>query len=75
MVALLVLLVHPSLHHVIELDDGLGSVASKVSEETLLGEAVLEALDDIFVGDVGAGFEEAPSVGPQGLVLLLLALS
>jgi hypothetical protein len=43
----------------------------------LHGEAVLEAVDDILIGDVGdsgAHLEETPGVGPQGLVLLLLNL-
>jgi hypothetical protein len=34
-------------------------------------ESILEAEDDILIGDVGDGsahLEEAPSVGPQGLV-------
>jgi hypothetical protein len=34
----------------------------------------LEAMDDVLVGDVfdgGVHLEEAPGVGPQGLVLLL----
>jgi hypothetical protein len=37
----------------------------------------LEAVDDVLIGDVsdgGAHLEEAPVVGPQGLVLLLLDL-
>jgi hypothetical protein len=42
-----------------------------------LGEALLEAVNDVFVGDVddgGSGVEATPGVGPQGLVMLLLAL-
>jgi hypothetical protein len=38
---------------------------------------LLEAVDDILIrdiGDGGMGIEEASGVGPQGLVLLLLAL-
>jgi hypothetical protein len=40
-------------------------------------EAILEAVDNVLIADVGdggAGVEEASGVGPQGLVLLLLAL-
>jgi hypothetical protein len=38
---------------------------------------ILEAADDVLVGDIGNGgahLEETPSVGPQGLVHLLLDL-
>jgi hypothetical protein len=41
------------------------------------GEAILEAVDDVLIGDVGdcgAHLEEAPGVGSQGLVHLLLDL-
>jgi hypothetical protein len=40
-------------------------------------EPILEAADDVLVSDVGDGgahLEETPSVGPQGLVHLLLHL-
>jgi hypothetical protein len=40
-------------------------------------EAILEAADDILIGDVGDGgahLKEIPGVGPQGLVHLLLDL-
>jgi hypothetical protein len=40
-------------------------------------EAILEAADDVLVGDVGDGgshLEEMLGVGPQGLVQLLLDL-
>jgi hypothetical protein len=76
-VAFLVLLVTPSLHHVMKFHDGVGPVASKVAVEVPLGEAILEAVDDVLVedvGDGGTGVEEALGVGPQDLVLLLLAL-
>jgi hypothetical protein len=76
-VTFMVLLVGPLLHHVMELHEGLGTVAPKVLVEVPLGEVVLEAVDDILVGDVGdsgAVVEETSSVRPQGLVLLLLAL-
>jgi hypothetical protein len=74
---LLILLVSPSLHHVTKLHGSLGAVASKVAVDVLHGEAILEAVDDVLVGDVGDGgahLEEVPGVGPQGLVLLLLDL-
>jgi hypothetical protein len=59
----LVHLVGPLLHHVTELYDGRGAVATKVTVEVSLGEAILEAVDDILIGDVGDGgasVEEAP---------------
>jgi hypothetical protein len=74
---LLILLVGPSLHHVAELHDSLGAVAAEVVVDVLRAEAILEAVDDILVGDVGDGgvhLKEASSVGPQGLVVLLLDL-
>jgi hypothetical protein len=40
-------------------------------------EAILEAADDVLVGNVGDGgshLEEAPGVRPQGLIQLLLNL-
>jgi hypothetical protein len=64
---LLILLVGPSLHHIMKLHDGLGAAASKVAVDVLQGEAILEAVDDILVSDVGnvvAHLEEVPGVGP-----------
>jgi hypothetical protein len=63
---LLLLLVCPSLHHVAEPHDGLGSVATEISKESLIGDAVVEAVEDVLLGDVGDGsvcVEEAASVG------------
>jgi hypothetical protein len=68
-------LVGLSLHHVTKLHGGPRVVASKVAVDMLHGEAILEVVDDILVGDVGHGgayLEEAPGVGPKSLVLLLL---
>jgi hypothetical protein len=45
--------------------------------DMLHSEAVLEVVDDVLIGGVvhgGVHLEEVPSVGPQGLVLLLLYL-
>jgi hypothetical protein len=59
------------LHH------GFGVTATKIPEEVPLVEAVLEAINDVVVRDVGDGgvrLEETAGVGPQGLVLLLFAL-
>jgi hypothetical protein len=74
---LLILLVGPSLPHVVELHGSLGAVAAQVAVDVLHSEAVLEAVDDILIGEVGNGgafVEEVLSVQPQGLVLLLLDL-
>jgi hypothetical protein len=73
----LVLLVGPSLHHVVELHDSLRAIAAEVVVDVLQAEAVLKAVDDVLVGDVGDGgvhLEEAPGVGPENLVILLLDL-
>jgi hypothetical protein len=64
-IGLLLFLIRPSLHHVME-PRGLGSVAAKISKESLVFVAVVEAVDDIFRGDVGDGgacVKEAVSVG------------
>jgi hypothetical protein len=37
-------------------------------------ESVLEAANDVLIGDVGAHLEETLGVGPQGLIHLLLDL-
>jgi hypothetical protein len=76
-VILLVLLVSPSCHHVMELHTSSRPIASEVVVRVLREEPVLEAVDDIFIDDVsdgGAYLEEMPGVGPQGLVHLLLDL-
>jgi hypothetical protein len=63
---LLIRLVSPSRHHVVELHGGCQTVASEVVVGMLRGKAVLEAADDVLVGDVGDGgahHEEALGVG------------
>jgi hypothetical protein len=52
-------------------------IAPKVVVRELREEPVLEAADDVLVGDVsdgGACLKEVPGVGPQGLIHLLLHL-
>jgi hypothetical protein len=52
-------------------------IASEVVVRVLQEEPILEAADDVFVGDVGDGgahLEETPGVEPQGLIHLLLDL-
>jgi hypothetical protein len=65
-VPLLFLLICPSLHHVAEFHDGLGALVSEVQVDRTLEDAVVEAVDDVLVGDVGNGgvrLEEAVGVG------------
>jgi hypothetical protein len=74
---LLLLLVCPSLHHVVEPYDGLGLIAANVCKESLVGDAIVEAVDNFLLRDVGDGgvcVEEAVSVGLQELVTFLFAL-
>jgi len=74
---LFVHLVGPPLHHVAELDGGVGEVSSELAVCELRIESVMEATDCVFVGDVGDGgayFEKTVRIGPQGLVHLLLDL-
>jgi hypothetical protein len=47
------------LHHVTEPRDGLGAIAAKVSKEKLVGDAVVEGVDNNLLGDGGAYVEEA----------------
>jgi hypothetical protein len=69
-IVLLILLVSPPCHHDTQIHSN-----SRVC--VLREEPVLEAADDVLIGDVGDGgarLEEMPGVGPQGLVNLLLHL-
>jgi hypothetical protein len=76
-IVLLVLLVSPPCHHVTQLHSSSWAIASEVVVRVLQEEAILEAVDDVLIGDVGDGgahLEETPGVGPQSLVHLLLHL-
>jgi hypothetical protein len=76
-VVLLILLASPPCHHVAQLYCSSQAIAPEVVVRVLREEPVLEAADDILVGDVGNGdarLEETPGVGPQGLIHLLLHL-
>ena len=53
--ALLLFLVGPLQHHVVEGHNRLRSVSSEVAIELLSGKAVVEAVDDVVVDDVGDG--------------------
>jgi hypothetical protein len=76
-VVFLILLVSPPCHHVTQLHGSSRVVAPEVVVRVLREEAMLEAADDVHVGDVGNGgarLKEMPCVRPQGLVHLLLHL-
>jgi hypothetical protein len=73
----LILLVSPPCHHVTQLHGSSQGIAPEVVVRMLREEPVLEAADDVFVGDIsngGARLEETPCVGPYGLIHLLLHL-
>jgi hypothetical protein len=62
---LLIVLVGPSLHHIAEFHGSLGVVGPEVTVDVLCGEAILEPVDDILVGnfsDGGAHLEEMSGV-------------
>jgi hypothetical protein len=76
-VILLVLLVSPPCQHVTQLYGSSRAIAPEVVVRVFREKPVLEAADDVFVGDVGdvgACLEETPYIGPQGLIHLLLRL-
>jgi hypothetical protein len=65
-VVLLVLLVSPPCHHVTQLYGSSRVIASEVVVRVLREELILEATEDVFIGDVGDGgarLEETPGVG------------
>lgn len=77
MIAPLLLLVCPGPHHVAKVHDSLGSVPTEVSIEVLVGDAIVEAIDNVLTGDVSDGdacVKETMSVGSHELVMFLLAL-
>jgi hypothetical protein len=73
-IVFLILLVSPPCHHVKQFHGSSWAVVPEVVVCVLREEAVLEAMDDILIGDVGARLKETPCVRPQGLVRLLLRL-
>jgi hypothetical protein len=67
MFVLLILLVGPPCHHAAEFHGSSQVVASEVVVGVLREKAILEAADDILIGDVGDGgsyLKETPGVGP-----------
>jgi hypothetical protein len=75
---LLVFLVGLVLHHLTELHNGVRLISSEVPVQDLVKQTILEAVDDIALGDVddlGLCLEEVASVGAKTLVPKLFALS
>jgi hypothetical protein len=66
------------VHHVTKPCNSFWSVPPKVSVDAWVGDAVVEAIDDVVLRDVrdgSANVEEATCVGPQELVMFLFTLS
>jgi hypothetical protein len=65
------------VHHITKARNGLWPVPPKISVDAWVGDAVVEAVDDVIlqnVRDGGADVEEVMSVGPQELVTFLFTL-
>jgi hypothetical protein len=74
----LLLLFGPIVHHIMKARNSLRPVPPKIPVDAWVGDAVVEAVDDVVLRDVrngGADVEEAMCVGPQELVLFLFTLS
>jgi hypothetical protein len=66
------------MHHTTKARNSLRPVPPKIPVDALVGDAVVEAVDDVILRDVrdgGADVEEAMCVGPQELVTFLFTLS
>jgi hypothetical protein len=69
----LLLLFGPVVHHITKARNSFRPVMPKVSVDAWVGDAVVEAVDDVTLRDVrdgSANVEEATSVGPQELFTL-----
>jgi hypothetical protein len=74
----LLILFGPIVHHITKARNSLWPIPPKISVDAWVGDAIVEAADDVFLRDVrdgGADVEEATCVGPQELVTFLLTLS
>jgi hypothetical protein len=72
------LLFGPIVHHITKARNSLRPVPPKIPVDAWVGDAVVEAVDDVILRDVrdgGADVEEATCVGPQELVTFLFTLS
>jgi hypothetical protein len=73
----LLLLLGPIVHHITKARNSFRPVPPEIPVYARVGDAVVEAVDDVLLRDVrggGANVEEAMRVGPQKLVTFLLAL-
>jgi hypothetical protein len=74
----LLLLFGPVMHHITKARNSFRPVPLEVSVDARVGDAVVEAVDDVVLRDVhdgSANVEEATCVRPQELVTFLFALS
>jgi hypothetical protein len=65
------------VHHITKARNGLWPIPPKIYIDALVGDAVVEAVDDVVlqnVHDGGADVEEVTCVGPQELVTFLFTL-
>jgi hypothetical protein len=66
------------VHHVTKPCNSFRSVPPKVSVDAWVGDAVVEAVDDVFLRDIrngGMDVEETVCIGPQELITFLFTLS
>jgi hypothetical protein len=66
------------VHHITKARNSLWPVLPKIPVDAYVGDAVVEAIDDVVLRDVcdgGANIEEMTRVGPQELVTFLFTLS
>jgi hypothetical protein len=66
------------VHHITKARNSLWPVLPKISIDDWVGDAVVEAIDDVILRDVrdgGTDVEEATCVGPQELITFLFTLS
>jgi hypothetical protein len=74
----LLLLFGPIVHHITKARNSLWPVPPKIPVDAWVGDAIVEAVDDVILRDVrdgGADVEEATCAGPQELVTFLFTLS
>jgi hypothetical protein len=74
----LFLLLGPVVHHVTKSCNSFWSVPPKVSVDARVGDAIVEAVDNVLLRDIrngGTHVEETACVGPEELVAFLFTLS
>jgi hypothetical protein len=74
----LLLLFGPIVHHITKARNSLRPVPPKIPVDAWVGDAVVEAVDDVVLRDVrdgGTDVEEPSCVGPQELITFLFTLS